>query len=85
MVEKTAQRGAITGVAVHHFVGQWKTIAGDHQRNHHLQTIRPFIATVTVLSFGVFFHRAFEVRAGQVVEQHFEVGLKQIGPLLAQP
>jgi hypothetical protein len=40
---------------------------------------------VTVLGFGVLFHRTFKVRAGQVIEQHFEVCLKQIGPLLAQP
>ena len=40
---------------------------------------------MTILGFGVLFQRAFKVRTGQVVEQHFEVRLKQIGPLLAQP
>ena len=71
--------------AVHHFVGQRETVESDHQRNHDLQTVRALIATVTVLGFGVLFHRTFKVRAGQVLEQHFEVCLKQIGPLLAQP
>jgi hypothetical protein len=85
LVEKIAQRGAITGIAVHHFVGQRETIRGDHQRNHQLQTVRPLIATVTVLGLGVLFHRAFKVRAGQIVKQHFEIRLKQIGPLLVQP
>ncbi|PYV61523.1 MAG: hypothetical protein DMG97_42880, partial [Acidobacteria bacterium] len=37
------------------------------------------------MRFGVLFHRAFKVRAGQVIEQDFEVCLEQIGPLLAQP
>ncbi len=40
---------------------------------------------MTVLGLGVLFHRTFEVRTGQIVEQHFEFRMKQIGPLLAQP
>jgi len=40
---------------------------------------------MTVPGFGVLLHRAFEVRAAQVIEQHFEFRLKQIGQLLAQP
>ena len=54
LVQKIAERAAITGIALHHFVGQRETIGGDHQRNHHLQTVRPFIATVSVPGFGVF-------------------------------
>jgi hypothetical protein len=83
LVQKLAQRCAITGIAIQDFVGQWKTIRGDHQGNHHLQTIRPLIATVTVLGFGVLFHRAFKVRTGQVVEEYLEFRMKQIGPFLA--
>jgi len=31
------------------------------------------------------FHRTFKVRAGQIVKQHFEFRLEQVGPLLPQP
>ena len=48
---------------------------------HHLQTIRPLIAAVTVLLLGVFFRRTSKVDAGQVVEKHFEVRVKQIRPV----
>jgi hypothetical protein len=35
LVQKTAERGAIAGIAVHHFVGQRETIPGDRQSYHH--------------------------------------------------
>ena len=84
-VEEPSQRGAVRGVPVHHFVGQRETIRGHHQRHHNLQAIRPAIAAVAALGLGVLFHGAFEIGAGQVVEQHLEVGLKQVGPLPSQP
>ena len=84
-VEETAQGSTVTRVAVHHFIGQWKAICGDHQRSHQLQTIRPSIANVTVLGLGVLFHRPFKVRSCQIVKQHFGFRLKQVGPLLSQP
>src|SRR5260370_32610690 len=41
LVQKPAEGGATTGVAVQDFVGQREAIGGDHQRNHHLQTVGP--------------------------------------------
>src|SRR5207237_6395341 len=52
VVQKTVECGAVTGIAIHHFVGQRETIGGDHQ----LQTIRPFIPAATVLGLSALFN-----------------------------
>ena len=85
LVQKGSQRRPVRRVAVHHFVGQRETIRRDHQRDHQLQAVRPPIPAVTAPCFRVLFHLPFEVRAGQIVEQYFKVGLEQVGPLLLQP
>ena len=77
LVQKIAERAAITGIALHHFVGQGETIGGDHQRNHHLRTVRRFIATVSVPGFGVLLHRTFEVRVGQLFAGDLAIAGKQ--------
>src|SRR5712691_2580949 len=85
LFEKAWQRGAIGCVALHHLISQRQPIGGHHQRNHQLQTIRSFIPTVTALGLRVLLHLSFEVRTGQIVEQHFEIRVEQVGPLLFQP
>ena len=85
LLEKVWQRGAVRRVAVHHFIGQRKPIGRDHQGDHQLQTVRSLIPAVTALGFRILLHLAFEVRAGQIVEQHFKVRVEQVGPLLFQP
>ena len=82
--QEIPQRRPIRGVAVHHFVGQRKSIGGHHQCDHHLQTVRPPIPAIATLSLGILLHLPFEVGAGQIVEQNFEVGTKQIRPFLPQ-
>ena len=82
---KVAQRRAIGGVAIHHFVRQRKTIGRDHQRDHELQAVGPPISTVSAFGFRIVFHLTLKVSARQIVEQHFKVGVKQIRPLLSEP
>jgi len=79
------ERRAIRRVAVHDLVGQWKALRRDHERDHDLHTIRPSIAAVAPFGFRIGVHLAFEVRARQVVQQHLDVGVKQIRPLLSEP
>jgi hypothetical protein len=43
------------------------------------------MAAVAALGLGVAFHGAFKIGACQIVEQHPELGLKQVGPLPSQP
>ena len=73
MIQKTAQGRAIARVAVHHFIRQRKAFRRDHQRNDHLQTVRPVIPTVPTFGFLNLFGLALEVRAGQVIKQHIKM------------
>ena len=84
LVHEGGQRGVVGGVAVHHFVGQWKALRGDDERNHHLHAVRAFVAAVAEASFAAFGHVTLEVGAGQVVEQYLEIRLKQGFPALFQ-
>jgi hypothetical protein len=82
--QKTAQRGAIRRVAVHHFISQRKAVRRHHQRDHQLHAVRTAVATVAALRLGILLHLPFEIGAGQIIEQHFEIGSEQIGPFLLQ-
>ena len=84
LLQKIAQRRAVRRVAVHHFIRQRKAVGRHHQRDHQLHAVRPPVPAVAALGFGILLHLAFEVRAGQVVEQYFEIGGEQVGPLLLQ-
>ena len=84
-IQKGTQRFLLRTVAVHHFVGQRKSIRSDDQRNHNLHTIRPTIAAIATLGFSALFHLAFKIGAGQIIQQHLEIGMKQLGPFLLQP
>src|SRR5208337_174031 len=50
--QKSPQRGAVRGVALHHFVGQRKTFRGDDQGDHHLPAVEAVVAAVAVLGLG---------------------------------
>jgi len=82
--QKTAQRGTIRSVAVHHFIRQGKAVRCHHQCDHQLHAVRSSIAAVAALRFGILLHFPFEVRAGQIVKQNFEISAEQIGPFLLQ-
>ncbi len=84
VLKKLPQRRAIRCVAIHDFISQWKAIRRHDQSDDHLQAVRPAITTVAAFGLGIPLHLAFEVGAGQVVEQDFEIGLKQIRPFLSQ-
>ena len=74
----------VRGVAVHDFVGQWKTIRRDNQRDHDLHAIGTLVAAVAKLPLAIARRIAFEIGTGQIIQQHLEIGLKQIFPALAQ-
>ena len=80
--QKRPQRLMFRRVAIHHFVCQRKSVRRDHQRDHHLQTVRSVVAAVAAFGFRILLHLSFEVRAGQVVQQHLEVSPEQLRPFL---
>jgi len=82
--QEVAQGLAVGGVAGQHLIGQRQAIRRHHQRDHHLQAVRPAVPAVAAPGFWILFHLAFEVRARQVIEQDLEVGGKQVRPLLPQ-
>src|SRR5450631_4843842 len=65
-------------------VGQWKTIRRDNQRDHDLHAIGTLVAAVAKLPLAIARRIAFEIGTGQIIQQHLEIGLKQIFPALAQ-
>jgi hypothetical protein len=76
VIQKTAQRRAIARVAVHDLIRQRKAFWRDHQRNDHLQTVRPVIPAVPAFGFLNLFGLALEVRAGQVIKEHIKMRRK---------
>lgn len=90
-LEEITQRVRVLGVACEHFVAQRKAFRSNDQSNHPLPAVKPLIPTlvaafvvmlVAVLSLVVLLARRvrFEIRAGQIVEQHIEPRLKQLAP-----
>ena len=74
---------AVGGVAGQYLVSQRQAIGRDHQRDDHLRAVRPLVATVTMASLAAFWQVRcgdLEVGAGQIVQQHVEVGVEQIAP-----
>ena len=87
LAQKRPQRLAVCGVARQNLVGQRQAFGRHHQGDHQLRAVRPLVAAVAVAAFvalrqirGVH----FEIRAGQIVEQHLEIGVEQIAPALRQ-
>jgi hypothetical protein len=79
---KAAQRCLLRRVAGHHFVGQRKSCRRHDQSDHHLLAVRPLVAAVAVSGFGILFGFAFDVCAGQVVQQQIEFRIRPetVGP-----
>lgn len=83
-IQERLQCRAVRGVAGHDLVGQRQSIRRDHQRDHHLAAVRPAVAAVAVPGLGDPFAHAFEIRAGQVVQENVELRVEQRPPLLDQ-
>jgi hypothetical protein len=83
LAEEHPQRLAVGGVAGQDLVSQRQAVGRDHQRDHHLRAVRPLVAAVAVTAFSAFRQVRcvdLEVGAGQIVQQHVEVGVEQIAP-----
>ena len=74
--QKLLQCRLVRGVAVHDFVGQWKAIRRHDQRDHDLHAIGTLVAAVTELPLAITRRIAFEIGAGQIIQEHVEIGLK---------
>ena len=74
---------ACPGVAGEHFVGEREALGGDDQGNDHLRAVGAFLAAVAeafLAQPGIGWRVAFEIRAGQVVEQDFEPCPEEVVP-----
>ena len=83
LAQKRPQRLAVGGVAGQAFVGQRQTFGGYHQGDHQLRAIGPLVAAVAVATFvalGQIRGVDLEISAGQIVEQHVEIGVEEIAP-----
>ena len=78
------QGARIVGVAGEHLVAQRKAVEGHHQRDAHLLAVGTVIARVAAPGLWVGFRQALEIRAGDVVEQHFVVDREQLAAALRQ-
>ena len=74
----------VVGVAGEHLVAQGKAVEGHDKRDAHLLAVGPMIAGVAALRQRIRFRLAFEIRARDVVEQHFVLDRKQLAAALRQ-
>jgi hypothetical protein len=82
--EKLSQRRFVGGVARHHFVSQGESLGRDDQSDHDLAAVGAMIAAVAELRLGNCRRLALDLRAGQVVAQHFVASPEQILPARLQ-
>ena len=54
----------VLGVAIHDFVGQWKAVRRDDQRDHDLHAIGTLVAAVTELPLAIARRIALKIGAG---------------------
>jgi len=80
--EKIPKGGLIAGVPSKHFVSQRKTLRRHDERDHHLHAVRSFVPAVAILSLALTGRIAFEIGAGQVIEQYIEARIEQGFPAL---
>jgi hypothetical protein len=81
------QRRAIGRVAGQHLVGQRQPVRCHHQRDPHVRTVQPLVAAVAVPTFVALGHVGsvdLEIGAGEIVEQHVELGIEQVTPACHQ-
>ena len=84
--QKTSQGGPIRGVARHYLISQGKTFGRDHQGDDHLHAVKAFVPAVAILAL-VSFRKgrgALKIRAGQIIQQHFELHSEEILPARSQ-
>jgi hypothetical protein len=87
LAQEHPQRLAVGGVARQHFVSQRQALGRDNERDHELRTVGPLVAAVamsTLRPLGQIGRVHFEIRAGQIVQQHVEIGVEQVAPALRQ-
>jgi hypothetical protein len=83
-IVRSAKKSACQGgPSTYDFVGQWKTVRRDDQCDHDLHAIGTLVAAVTELPLAIARRIAFEIGAGQIIQEHVEIGLKQVFPALA--
>ena len=78
------QGARIVGVAGEHLVAERKAVEGHHQRDAYLLAVGAMVARVAAPGLRVGFRQAFEIRAGDVVEQHLVLDRKQFAAALRQ-
>ena len=84
LFQECFQRGLLTGVPLHHFVGQGKAVRRHHQSNNDLHAIGPFVPAVAKAPLPTRRRIAFKIGAGQVIQQHLKFCLEQILPALLE-
>ncbi len=87
LAQEHPQRLADGRVAGQHFIGQRQALGRDDESDHQLRTIGPLVAAVavaTLVSLGQIGGVDLEIGAGQIVEQHVEIGVEEIAPALRQ-
>jgi hypothetical protein len=74
----------IVGVAGEHLVTQRKAVERHHQRDQDLLAVAAMIAGMAALGLRVGLRQAFEIGAGDVIEQHFIADREQFPAALRQ-
>ena len=72
------------GIASEHLVAQRKAIKGDDEGDQDLLAVRAMVTRVATLRLGIAFCLTFEIRAGDVVEQHLVRNREQPAATLRQ-
>ena len=70
--QKIRKRCLIAGISGKHLVGQGQAFGRHNEGDHNLHAVRAFVPAVAMLSLALGRRIAFEIRAGQIVEQHIE-------------
>jgi len=86
LCKEIRQRRAIGGVARQNLVGEREAFRRDDQGDDDLHTVVALVAAVAVAALVVLIIRriGFEIRAGQIIQQHFKARSEQVLPALAQ-
>ena len=85
-LQEAAQGGFVGGVAGHDFVGEREAFGGDDQGDDDLRAVGTLVARVAELAFvaGREGRIAFEVGAGEIVEEDVEFDSEEVFPASAQ-
>lgn len=84
-LEHPLESGLVGGVAGEHFAAERKAFRRDNERDDHLHALATLIATVIEAAQAVWLQWiAFEVGAGEILEQDVELHVEKIAPALLQ-